>query len=208
MIFVWTIKKSPYDEVRYSIRSVLKFHPDAEIFLIGDLPKWYIGEGVQMQTVGTSFQDRTRKNKKALKLFTEFVRMDDDFFLLEPFQISHYYYGYIKDRVKMCKGRTIRQELLSNAYNLFPDAYDYNQHTPLPVYSPTINKLPHRVAFKQWYCSVETRYPKVEQKDVKIRSRKESIPDAPFFSTQNNIKYLLPTLEEMYPDVSYCENDR
>jgi len=207
MQFVWTVKKSPYDEIRYSIRSVLKFHPDAKIFVIGDLPEWYCGSGVEVTRRGTANEDRTRKINIALGMFDEFVRMDDDMFLLEPFKMAHYYHGYFKERIKLCKGKTERQRIFMNTYELFPDEYDYNQHTPLAIYSHTIKEVPQNIAFKQWYCSIETRYPKVEQKDVKIRSRKESIPDAPFFSTQDNVKYLLDELEKMYPDVSHCEND-
>lgn len=205
MRFVWTLKESPNDEVRYSIRSVLKFHPDAEVFIIGDVPDWYSGEFHRMKPSGNRYADKWQKMLIAMDWFDEFIQMDDDFFLREPFKVAHYYHGKIIDKARHCKRRiTRREELIYNTYELFPDANNYMLHIPLPVCSKAFKPIDRFVSFRQYYCSLESKYERIEHKDVKIRAKTEGVPDAPFFSTGDKI-YI--NLQQMYPDASYLEND-
>jgi len=43
--FVWTYfaNGAVGDELKFSIRSVLHWHPDAQIYIVGDRPDWYVG---------------------------------------------------------------------------------------------------------------------------------------------------------------------
>jgi hypothetical protein len=207
MNFVWIVKKNDDDiELSYSIRSVLKYHPNANIFVIGDLPDWYGGEGLAVSSIGERYSDKWNKLMVACDMFEEFIQMDDDFFLLDKFTPIHYYYGKIKEKAMFCKSKaTNRQELIWNSYELDKEAKNYMVHIPLPIYSPTVKDIDDFVSFRQYYCNIETRYLRKEHEDVKIMSKSEPIPNAKFFST--NDKMDKSFLKELYPTPSHCEND-
>jgi len=211
MIFVWAVKHSHNEdeELRYSIRSVLKFHPDARIFVVGDLPKWYRGEHIHTIKKQGRYHDKWNKLEIAMGAFDEFIQMDDDFYLLKPFKVAHYYYGTIKEKAIPCKNSsTERSKLIWNSYKMFPDENNYMLHIPLPVCSKRFKPTDRFVSFRQYYCSLESKYERIEHPDVKLRGKKEEIPNAPFFSSSENIIYLLDKLKELYPNPSHCENDR
>lgn len=95
--FIWAINgKSLWanNEVRYSIKSVEKYHPGANIIIIGEKPDFYTGKFIQHTDVDSS--PYINKWKKIIRLCQldetpdQFVVMDDDFFLLAPLAKKHF----------------------------------------------------------------------------------------------------------------------
>ena len=209
MRFVWIVADISvwnHNELRYSIRSVKKFHPDSDVCIVGYKPDWYEGDHIQADDDDTRYRNTYRKAYIACGNFKEWVLMHDDFYLLEPFKKVFCYNGYLKDRKTSENSRGL---VIRDLQERLPDSLDYNQHTPIPVWSATVLKEmpPTGDGFKQIYCSIETRYDRVVQKDVKIKGRHDPIPKEPFFSTWNNCKHLENQFEKLYPAPSKHEID-
>lgn len=208
-------------EIRYSMRSVLKHHPDARIAIIGNCPEWYTGEHFHINdATDCAYVNKYIKMDFACSLFDTFVAMDDDFFLLEPFNPAFYYCGKlakVKNKYRSLVGKYT--EMVIATCDLMPGANNYLMHVPMPIDAteftrisklyPALQQKPGLSA-RQIYASESTRFASIElDSDVKLNGKIEpdQIKKMPFFSIHNNINYLSELLESLYPTPAPHERD-
>lgn len=220
MIFAYVLgsgSKWGNNEIRYSIRSVLKFHPNAEIHIIGERPHWYQGENHHYvpDAHECPYVNQWKKLEHACTLFDEFVYMDDDFFLLQPLEPAHYRQGTLKEYAGNKKPTTVWNAVLEATYQAMPEADRHCLHAPLPIISknfltiaenfPQRHEAPSLVP-RQIYCHYETEFEVRDKKDLKftvtpVKIIREQIIGEPFFSIENNIKSRIfrNWIEKLYP---------
>ena len=208
MNFVWLLgsgSNHQNEEIRYSIRSVLKFHPDATITVIGELPHFYTGSHYYVpDDTGNIYLNTWNKCLKACELFNEWICMNDDFYLLEAFVPKHYYCGYLKDHA-IGSGGGHWGKLLKQTIKVFPDAKRWTVHAPTPILSSEFVSLTDRyrsdkvISWKVMYCEL-SQYPKATvRKNCKIRGTIRKPIKLPFFSIANNFRRNRDLFERLYP---------
>lgn len=210
------------DELRYSIRSVLKFHPDAQITVIGERPEWYSGEHHYVaDSHNCAYVNKWRKIETACWLYDSFYAMDDDFFLMKPIQPVFYYSGKLARKAKTYKSEVGKYaNMVIATCAITPGANNYFMHAPLPINSDEFihisQQYPARLespglSARQIYATQSTLFESVEiQSDVKIHGKFDAskIAELPFFSIHNNFCYLTDMMESLYPTPSPNERDR
>lgn len=214
MNFVWILGSgSNFDneEIRYSIRSVLKFHPDANVTIVGELPAFYTGEHYYVpDDTGNVYLNTWNKCLKACELFDEWIVMNDDFYLLQPFVKAHYYSGTIKEH-KRNLGNEHFGRLINQTYKVFPNAKKWTTHTPIPILSEEFLRLTKEyrdddnvISWKTMYCELNESYPKIKMKDAKVRGTFKNI-NQPYLSISNNFGRNREWFENQYPVKSIYE---
>ena len=182
MTFIYILGSgSIYDdiEIRYSIRSVLKHHPGADIRIVGETPSWHTGEGI-VYVADDEFPaiSKWKKMEMACQLADEFIQMDDDFFLLKPYKPMFYSLDYTMKQKAFMRGRgqAWYSKMVWATGDLFPKEPCYLLHTPLPVISKNFLSMaqlyPQRyeepsLSPRQAYCVYETAFECEVQQDVK-----------------------------------------
>ena len=211
MNFVWLLGSGSNfedEEIRYSIRSVLKYHPDSTITIVGELPKFYSGDHYYYpDETNNPYVNVWKKMEYTCTLFDEWICMNDDFYLLEPFKPKHYYYKDIRRHTRTV-GRGKWGECIKNTAKLLPDTKRWTIHSPLPIVSKDFISIalmyPDRhnepVSPRTVYCHHEDKFDKVEMKDVKHRGTINYKIETPFFSIANNFGRNKALFNELYPD--------
>ena len=175
--FVWTYFAAGAigDELKYSIASVKKWHPDARVIVIGDKPDWYSGEFIHKPRIGRTqhqaFKDCYSKLLMASETISRFIWMMDDIYWVKPFTIEeaatpkYVRYGTQQSfmswnpKNKWAKTRAAAYEwLLANNC----PTYDFASHLPQPVYSETFllneSELNLMQDYKNWECVYYNRF--------------------------------------------------
>lgn len=85
MHFVYICRKGKNEELRYSIRSVVKNVPNAEITVVGGCPDWFNGHYIPTLQNKTKYEN-VDENIEAIinssDISDDFVFMNDDFYIL------------------------------------------------------------------------------------------------------------------------------
>lgn len=93
------------NELRYSLRSVERYLPEARILIFGERPEWLTGViHVSMRDSYPNKLANARSKYKAIAtspiVASDFVLMNDDFFFLKPVEeIKYYSRGKMKDLI-------------------------------------------------------------------------------------------------------------
>lgn len=93
--FVWIVKEDngEYEELKYSIRSVEKFHSKANIIVVGGKPSWYNGIHHNCKDISSCrFVNVWNCLEKVCEIYDAFVHLDDDHLLLKEYDPKFYYY--------------------------------------------------------------------------------------------------------------------
>lgn len=102
MDFVYICRNGENEELRYSIRSVLHFYPDAKIHVFGGRPRWYSGNFIEVKDIGNKF-DNINKCYKTIceSSFEDFTLMNDDFYIIsKPSSFINYYDGPLELKIE------------------------------------------------------------------------------------------------------------
>lgn len=134
------------EELRFSMRSVAANLPHDRVWIAGYRPKWVSSEvrhiAVHQQTLGTKYQ-RSLANLLAAcshpKVSDEFVRFDDDFFVLKPMESIPVLHRGLLDEIandyarrgsgQYLKGMRATEKLLVGLG--FSDILSYELHAPM-----------------------------------------------------------------------------
>lgn len=143
MDFVYFVRHGDNEELRYSIRSVIKHFPDAKIWVLGNKPDWYTGNFVPVRNVGEKFTNIANCCYEAAthpEISDTFVWMNDDFFIMKPIEsILPLHRGSLKERAdRYAQGisTSYYNKLLHATYSQLikmgiEDPLDYDVHMPL-----------------------------------------------------------------------------
>jgi hypothetical protein len=141
---VYICRGGPNEELRYSIRSVIKNMPHSKIWVVGGKPDWYVGNYIEVLQDGQKY-DNARANLKAIvdsdEISDDFILMNDDFFVINKIEsVPTWYTGTIRARVEEIKKTRMPNSsyirLLSKTNKAIQQLgidvpLDYELHTPM-----------------------------------------------------------------------------
>ena len=146
MDYVYICRGGENEELRYSIRSLIKFAKDPNIIIFGQGPDWYGGQRAIVDPQGSKYKN-ARANLKALiesdLVSEEFVLMNDDFYLMReiddepPIWNGGPLFEKILIRKKMHPFASYTNLLLETYRSIqtlgIKEPLDYELHTPLKM---------------------------------------------------------------------------
>lgn len=199
-----------YEELRYCLRAIEKYHPEQEILLVGAKPDW----GKMMYHI--SHYDNPNHERKAQNIYNKILLafeftdkllfFNDDHIILSPVNYLHHK-GPIDLSTRQSNGTYTA--LLRNTLKVFPGANDYDTHCPIYYEKEKFNKLsildwdkPHGYGIKTSYVYLNKLqgefYP-----DLKFRQTIGNIEGRLYFST-DDCTNLIP-LKIIFPNKSRFE---
>jgi hypothetical protein len=100
--FVYICRPGENEELRYSIRSVVKHFPDAKIWVVGEPPRWYDGDYIRVKQLKSKYEN-AYKNLMVVcsspAIPDSFILMNDDFYIVRPVkEISYFHEGNLEDK--------------------------------------------------------------------------------------------------------------
>lgn len=232
MDVVYICRNGENEELRYSIRSVEKNLPHANVWVIGGKPGWYGGSYIQVAQNRSKFQNAKANMKviaKSPSISEDFVLMNDDFFILKPVKKLEYYYsGPLSEKIKYYEGAytsstytaMLKKSLESLKLLGVVDPKDYAIHVPFIMNKEKLKEIldldiSWRLAYGNIY-KVGGKLVKTFEsgnKDVKVYVKngsvtdfaKNSISDTFLSSDDSSFKHLRPMLENLFPEASKLE---
>jgi hypothetical protein len=226
--FVYLCKNGENEELRYSLRSVEKFFPDSQVWIVGGKPSWYSGNFIHVAASSDIFQNV--KNSLAATITEDLIPediviMNDDFFFVKTLDtIPHYVSGTLKDRILFNKQngvsssyvrRLVHSYKYCKRYSPFP--LDFDIHVPMPVKKQLLIEVVKEPIM--WRSNYGNRFVKNEDtqtiRDVKVYSDSKNYfksydylsLEYPFVSTDDkSFKIVYEKLfKDMLPDPSKYE---
>lgn len=145
MDYVYTCRPGDNEELRYSIRSVVKNLPEGRIWLVGYKPDWYIGDYIKVENEKNKFYSINKcwsAIQKNNYISDKFILMNDDFYIINELKnIDAMHGGLLLDKIKRYTeqhGANKYAQLLSMAnrylqYKGIDSPLDYDIHVPMPI---------------------------------------------------------------------------
>lgn len=142
MDFVYICRDGENEELRYSIRSVVKNFPGAKIWVIGGKPEWYTGPYIEVEQSRTKYTN-AKNNLRAIyntpEISESFVLMNDDFYIVNKVDsIPYMHGGLLIDKIntyEMPEQHGYAKHLVQTYNNLSrkikTDIINYELHVPM-----------------------------------------------------------------------------
>jgi hypothetical protein len=144
MDIVYICRKGNNEELRYSLRSVVKNLPEGRVWVVGYKPGWYTGDFISVPDVSSKFNNIHNLITHIAfddRISDDFIMMNDDFFVVRPLDtVPVYHGGPLKDKINSyydLNPTSSYNRLLSKTYNNLvndgiQEPLDYDIHIPLP----------------------------------------------------------------------------
>jgi hypothetical protein len=229
MDFVYICRDGDNEELRYSIRSVVHSFPDANIWVIGGKPDWYIGNYICVDQSRRKYINALA-NLNALvnspDISKEFILMNDDFFILQKIKkIDNFNGGLLQEKINnfidysqisfYTKKMILTKECLIN--NGISDPIDYELHVPMIMEKrklKSILKYKDKILWRSFYGNIY-KVKSTTIKDVKIyteQSMKELSykydDDSVYISTDDrSFISMLNILDKKFPTKTLFEKN-
>lgn len=230
MDLVYICRSGDNEELRYSIRSMVKNYPHDNIWVVGDKPSWYTGNHIPVKQSKTKYEN-AQNNLKAIvqsdEISKRFVIVNDDFYVIRPVnRVYSFVSGPLENklthfrnvhpssrytRLIMITDKRIKQ-ILGKDFR----AMDYDIHVPMVYEKKKLEPLLcHRLLWRSLYGNLYSVPFKI-MSDVKVYShnlenglRSVLEREVPFLSSEDDSFEFLKTnlLEEMFPTPSPYEKD-
>lgn len=225
MDYVYICRDGDNEELKYSIRSVIKNATHDSIWVIGGKPDWYSGNFVKVDDIGNKFENINNCYKVISQISgisNKFVLMNDDFFILGPIGEPPIFYGGSLmgkiERYIAMGGSTKYTRVLMEAYKRLirlgiSDPRDYDIHTPMVIDRTKIESfIDLSYAPRSMYGNLNNVGGK-EINDVKIYNPKRDLYEEfdinimkYFLSTEDeSFDAALPFLNQAFPEPSKYE---
>jgi hypothetical protein len=145
MDLVWICRKGPNEELRFSMRSAMQNLEHDNVWVVGAKPNWYHGPHIPVHQYGNKKYQNARNNLlqiiRSEEISNEFVLMNDDFFVLKPTQLEHYYSGTLAERAernaKLSPNAAYLAKIVQTKEMLEEMGYenpkDYSLHIPMKM---------------------------------------------------------------------------
>lgn len=206
LTFIYPCRPGDNEELRYSLRSVERFYPEADVWVIGGKPSWYSGNFVKVRQTADSFTNV----KNSLSTIVDnplipdnVVIMNDDFFFLDRVDNFLFYVsGTLKDRILYDKINNINSTYTKKLTHLHNHCkrytslpLDFDLHVPMPVNKKKLSLIINESVM--WRSNYGNRFaPKTKIKKIKdVKVYPKSIysfksydylnPKYPFISTHD-----------------------
>lgn len=159
------------DELRYSIRSLLKWKPEAEVVVVGDRPEWFNGRVIECPRISKrefhSFQDCYFKLRTAAEQIPQYVWMMDDIYWVQNFDlyeaITPKYVRHVsQQRYYAWKPGNAWAKTRARAYDWLlrnnKPTYDFAGHLPQPIRAATFLGMEEELQLAGYYRNWECIY--------------------------------------------------
>lgn len=145
MDYIYTCRPGDNEELRYSIRSVVKNLPEGRIWLVGYKPDWYVGDHILVENEKNKFYSINKcwitiqENKD---ISDNFILMNDDFYIINKLdRVSPMHGGPLSEKIKRYTeqhGANKYSQILSGAnkylfHKGIKSPLDYDIHVPMPI---------------------------------------------------------------------------
>lgn len=145
MHFVYICKSGNNEELRYSIRSVMKHAQNPSVSVVGGKPDWYKGHYIEVPQDMSKYRNAMNNIRAAIDspdIPEDFILMNDDFFILKDIEEIGYTFNMtLQDRVfeyedinpsssYVSKLRLTNNKLIKMG---IPKPLNYELHIPFPV---------------------------------------------------------------------------
>ena len=220
MDYVYICRSGENEELRYSIRSVVKHATYDNIWVIGSKPDWYIGNYIEVDDIGNKFDNITncyRVLPSIGALSDDFVLMNDDFFILKPLgKMPMFYDGTLSDKIDkhisvsgMSQYARVlikaKKELIKQGIK---DPLCYDIHVPMVFNKSMLSYMDYsNNAPRSMYGNIYN-LGGVQIKDVKIYKNNSefNINESHFVSSEDNsFKLIEEELHNLFPHPSIYE---
>lgn len=143
MDYVYVCRAGENEELRYSLRSLTTNAPKANVWLVGNKPKWFTGNFISVKDTHNKFQNI--KNcmlaiAESDNISNDFISMHDDFFILKKINAFQIYHGGLLEKkieeYSILDRSSPYTRLLFNTYKRlkklgYKDPIDYDIHVPI-----------------------------------------------------------------------------
>lgn len=203
---VYICRAGDNEELRYSIRSVVKNLPHSKIWLVGYKPDWYVGNFIPVEDVSNKFFNITNALKVVCdsdEISDDFILMNDDFFVLKPMEsVPNFIGGTLSEKISEYRSidpRSRYANFLDNT-NMYlikcgiKNPIDYDLHVPMVMNRTNLKSVITHEAFPRsvygnFFLSGGQKISDVKAYDEGSALRKKSVnyfsPDLPFISTED-----------------------
>jgi hypothetical protein len=187
MDYVYTCRSGDNEELRYSIRSVVKNLPEGRIWLVGGKPEWYVGDYIAVQNEKNKFYSINKcwdAIRNSLDISKDFVLMNDDFYIINKINsIETMHGGLLSEKIQRYSdqhGVNKYSQILFRAnrqlqYMGIKEPLDYDIHVPMPINKNNItDKVLSGLAPRSLYGNLNN-VGGVLINDVKVYSNSDNI---------------------------------
>lgn len=216
--FAYICRSGENEELRYSIRSVLKHFPLANIWVVGGKPNWYNGNYIEVKDTGNKFQNINNCYKNIIitnSISNDFIVMNDDFFILSNNNNYKYYDGLIKDKIinhyeiygNSSYARALKGCVEALKKKGIHEPLNYDIHTPMTLNKANLSQvIDLSLAPRSMYGNLFIN-DGIQIKDVKVYKGSNNINlKNDFISTEDNSFYLIKdSLQLLFPEASILE---
>jgi hypothetical protein len=143
MDYVYICRKGENEELRYSIRSIIKNFPAGKVWVVGYKPSWYSGNFIEVKDKDNKFnniKNCIRVIANTPEISENFVSMHDDFFVIKQTNnIPVLHGGRLVSKVSEYRSlapSSLYTRLLERTYKRLiklgvRDPLDYDIHVPM-----------------------------------------------------------------------------
>lgn len=227
--FVYLCRPGENEELRYSLRSIAKFYPEATVWVIGGKPDWYDGNFIEVAQGRDVFKNVKSALAKAIDcqdIPEDFIVMNDDFFFVRYVEdIKFYVSGSLKDKIDINRENKVTSPYIRKLGELYrhcrkynPSPLDFELHVPMPVNKQNLSQILNDLVM--WRSNYGNRFAKDSDievmQDVKVYASQKyffktydySKLKYPFISTHDDSfkKVFKDVFRDMFPYPSKYES--
>lgn len=228
MDYVYICGPGENEELKYSIRSVIKNAPVGKVWVVGQSPDWYSGNKINIPQDEQKYINAIN-NLKAIcdskDISDSFILMNDDFYIVNPISnIKYMYSGSLEEKVgkyiDLVPNSSYTRRLQETHRRLLKDGVsnplDYELHVPMPMNKANLRQcldIP-KVLWRSMYGNL-FNVGGIQMPDVKVylagalRRNSYSLDDLKYdylSSDDSSFKLIKKTvLEKMFPEPSNYE---
>lgn len=205
-VFVYICRDGENEELRYSLRSIDLFYPEAKVWVVGGKPGWYSGNFIKVKQTSYAFENV--KNSLIAILNSQeipdhIVVMNDDFFFVRRVDdIKSYISGTLENKILFNKLNNVNSPYIRKVTHLYHHCkkhrrppLDFETHAPMKIDKQNLSLIINDNVM--WRSNYGNRF--VLEKDLEIiedvkvyKDEKYSFKSYdfmslkyPFFSTQD-----------------------
>jgi hypothetical protein len=229
MDYVYICRPGENEELRYSIRSVVKNAIYDNIWVVGEKPDWYVGNFVHVPNTGTKFTNIYNCFSAITDvgaISDNFVLIEDDMFLVKPIGIMPVYCGgLMSDRITELKNISPNAKyinILQLTYKYIikflkvKEPINYEIHFPLVMNKQNLSKSLRHSLFQKSIYGNKFKIGGQETLDSKVHTQGRWLEksydfrngNSPIISTDEDHSFKVvydEVLKDMFPNPSRYE---
>lgn len=219
MDFVYICRPGENEELRYSIRSIIKNMDAKNIWVVGGKPDWYEGNFIPVTDTGNKFQNIQQCLSVICdihEISEDFIFMNDDFFVLNNKKdIETYYDGSLDEKIlkyiDLFRNNQYSRILTFTNNKLkklgINEPKNYDVHYPMIMNRHKLKQIVNITLAPRSFYGNYFNVGGSKVSDVKVYKKNFQLDFSnSFISTEDNSFILvLDKLKEMFPDKSICE---